>query len=74
MKAFQQHEDKKKVEEAHVLLMLRKHIFDQEINCSGQSIVESVVVLRTTTNSIIHCEAELRVSTIKRIQGFGHLP
>ena len=36
IKAFEQHEDKKKVEEAHVLLMLRKHIFDQEINCQSE--------------------------------------
>ena len=49
MKAFQQHEDKKKVEEAHVLLMLRKHIFDQEINCSGQS--TSIVGSNTKNNN-----------------------
>ena len=48
IKAFEQHEDKKKVEEAHVLLMLRKHIFDQEINCSGQFIV---VVSSSTKNN-----------------------
>ena len=49
MKAFQQHEDMKKVEEAHVLLMLRKHIFDQEINCSGQ--FTSVVGSNTKNNN-----------------------
>ena len=49
MKAFQQHEDMKKVEEAHVLLMLRKHIFDQEINCSGQS--TSIVGSNTKNNN-----------------------
>ena len=49
MKAFQQHEDMKKVEEAHVLLMLRKHIFDQEINYSGQ--FTSVVGCNTKNNN-----------------------
>ena len=49
MKVFQQHEDMEKVEQAHVLLMLRKHIFDQEINCSGQ--FTSVVGSNTKNNN-----------------------